>query len=81
MNLVDGKRSLLFNQPSLLNAYWVNPGGLSNNEPIVNPLSTHNSDNSNEKSGITEFYNYPNPVVDNTTFRYYLESEYKYSFN
>jgi len=74
MNLVDGKRSLLFNQPSLLNAYWVNPGGLSNNEPIVNPLSTHNSDNSNEKSGITEFYNYPNPVVDNTTFRYYLES-------
>ena len=74
INLVDGKRSLLFNQPEALNVYWTNPGGLSNNEPIVNPLSIHNSDDPVNKSGITKFYNYPNPATDNTTFRYYLES-------
>ena len=74
INLIDGKRNLLFSQPDLLNGYWMNPGGLSNNEPIVNPLSIHSENNLEVKSGIIDFYNYPNPVTDNTTFRYYLKS-------
>jgi hypothetical protein len=73
--LVDGKRKLLFNQSEELNGYWLNPGGLSNNQPDVNRLSIHTLNEINNNSEISEFYNYPNPVQDgSTTFRYFLNT-------
>ena len=74
INLVDGNRSLLFNQRDIFNGYWLNPGGLSNNLPHVNPLSIHNQGDAETKTTISEFYNYPNPVTDYTTFRFFLNS-------
>jgi len=73
--LVDGKRKLLLNQSEALNGYWLNPGGLSNNQPDVNPLSRHTLNEIDSNSEISEFYNYPNPVKDgSTTFRYFLNT-------
>ena len=73
-NLVDGKRSLLFNQHDVFNGYWLNPGGMSNNLPHVNPLAIHSQVNIETKASISEFYNYPNPVTNHTTFRCFLNS-------
>ena len=76
--LVDGKRKLLFNQSEILNGYWLNPGGLSNNQPDVNSSSIHTLYEISENSEISEFYNYPNPVQDgSTTFRYFLNTSDK----
>jgi len=76
--LVDGKRKLLFNQSGVLNGYWLNPGGLSNNQPDVNSSSIHTLYEISENSEISEFYNYPNPVQDgSTTFRYFLNTSDK----
>ena len=67
------KRKLLFNQSDTLNGYWINLGGLSNNQPDVNSSSTHTLYEMSGNSEISEFYNYPNPVQDgSTTFRYFL---------
>ena len=48
-----------FNQRDIFNGYWLNPGGLSNNLPHVNPLSIHNQVDIETKTTISEFYNYP----------------------
>ena len=68
------KEALLFNQYDVFNGYWLNPGGMSNNLPHVNPLAIHSQVNIETKASISEFYNYPNPVTDHTTFRYFLNS-------
>ena len=73
--LVDGKRKILFSQPEAFNGYWLNPGGLSNNQPDVNPFSIHMQSETNTNSNVSEFYNYPNPIHDGTTtFRCFINS-------
>ena len=73
--LVDGKRKILFSQPEAFNGYWLNPGGLSNNQPDVNPFSIHMQSDTNTNSNVSEFYNYPNPIHDGTTtFRCFINS-------
>ena len=65
----------MFNQSGILNGYWLNPGGLFNNQPDVNSSSIHTLYEMSGNSEISEFYNYPNPVQDgSTTFRYFLSS-------
>ena len=68
--LVDGHRVLKFKQDMDL-SYWLNPNGNSNNQPDVNPESSHtNVVSSSDKVDI--FYNYPNPVSEGVTkFRYF----------
>ena len=65
---------MLFNQHDVFNGYWLNPGGMSNNLPHVNPLAIHSQVNVETKASISEFYNYPNPVTNHTTFRCFLNS-------
>ena len=53
------------------NVYWPNPGGSSNNEPVVNE-GNHIVNEVYVDKHISTFYNYPNPLKNNTTtFRFF----------
>ena len=79
IGIIDGKDIFLFDEMSssdsdlLYNVYWGNPGGASNNEPIVNG-GIHTSGQINADNVISTFYNYPNPISNSmTTFRFFSE--------
>ena len=75
--LVDGNRLLNFNINNVFsgNIYWAGPNGGYNNQPDVS--GPHESPDYSAQSGISVFYNYPNPTKDDrTSFRFFIpESE------
>ena len=71
--IIDGRRLVITNFDSTY-SFWLNPYSRSDNYPISQGDKSITISNPIDIYGFQNAYNYPNPVNDRTTFRFYVKN-------
>ena len=78
--IIDGRRLVVTDFGSAY-SFWLNPYSRSDNYPISQGDASINISNPVDMHGFQNAYNYPNPVSNRTTFRFYVKNSNEVKIN